>query len=277
MEGARHILPHVRGERVAVRDQRLEIDAPAREPSEHQIAQAMAEYKDWGADEISLGPAIMPLEQYNDGFEPSTIPAYNMYHPENMVQIESARQLQDDRACTWLYGALVLNPNGKVSPCCAVPSEQHDFGSFAPGDKFFDVWNNDKFKRARRLFVEWAKLPAATAKDDTGNGSGDHLVDGMSVMGARALTDKELICQKCPIPYLQNYTDPIVAEVVQDTIQGIFKGDSVGTRVRSLLHYLLMGAPAIGSLAQRGKNSLVWRLSSRSSARPSDPARRKAA
>src|SRR5882672_10786461 len=61
--------------------------------NEHQIAQAMAEYKDWGADEISLGPAIMPLEQYNDGFEPSTIPAYNMYHPENMVQIESARQL----------------------------------------------------------------------------------------------------------------------------------------------------------------------------------------
>ena len=40
--------------------------------NEHQIDQVKAEHKDWGADEISIGPATMPLEQYSDdGFEAS--------------------------------------------------------------------------------------------------------------------------------------------------------------------------------------------------------------
>ncbi len=223
--------------------------------NEHQIAQAEAEYKEWGADEISVGPAIMPLEQYNDGFEPSTIPEYNMYHPENVVQLESKRQMGSGRTCSWLYGAFVLNPNGKVSPCCAVPSEQHDFGNFRAGDKFFDVWNNEKFRRARHLFVEWSRKSSSAQQTETAP-TASHLIDGMSVMGARELSSNELICQKCPIPYLQNYTDPIIAEAAEEAVRSIMAGDGI----RGLFNYFLMGAPAISDWLRRAKNSFSYRL-----------------
>ncbi len=223
--------------------------------NEHQIAEAQAVYKEWGADELSVGPSIMPLEPHNDGFEPSTITEYNMYHPENIVQIESKRQMRSGQTCSWLYGAFVLNPNGKVSPCCAVPSEQHDFGHFRAGDKFFDVWNNEKFRRARSLFVEWSKKPSSAQPTEISPAE-SHLIDGMSVMGARELSSNQLICQKCPIPYLQNYTDPIIAEAAEEAVRSIMAGDGV----RGIFNYFLMGAPALSDSLRRAKNSFSYRF-----------------
>ena len=223
--------------------------------NEHQIAQAEAVYKEWGADELSVGPAIMPLEPHNDGFEPSTIPKYNMYHSENPVQLESKRQMASGRTCSWLYGAFVLNPNGRVSPCCAVPSEQHDFGNFRAGDKLADVWNNEKFRRARNLFVEWSKKSSARPQTETAPAD-SHLIDGMSVMGARELSGDQLICQKCPIPYLQNYTDPIIAEAAEDAVRSIMTGGGI----QGLFNYFLMGAPAIFDWVRRAKHSFSYRL-----------------
>ena len=211
--------------------------------NEHEVEQARAEYKAWGADEITVGAAIMPLEPHDEGFEPSTIPAYNMYQPEHFVQTESKRQLNSDRACSWLYGVFVLNPNGRVSPCCAVPSEKHDFGEFTPETKFFDVWNNDKFRRARHLFVEWGKKSRKGGSNGARKKGTGELVDGMAVRAAEAMTDDKLICQKCPIPHMQNYTDGIINETAQGMINSLGVEKSVGKRARALLNYLLMGAP----------------------------------
>src|SRR6202158_2314821 len=72
--------------------------------NEHEIEQARALYKDWGADAITVGGAEMPLDAYNDGLEPSTIPEFNAYHPSHFLQKEAERQMTTDRACTWLYG-----------------------------------------------------------------------------------------------------------------------------------------------------------------------------
>ena len=52
--------------------------------------------------------------------------------------------------CNWLWEAIVINPNGSVSPCCSVEDEIHDFGNIfrAP---FKEIWNNEKYCSARRF------------------------------------------------------------------------------------------------------------------------------
>jgi len=216
--------------------------------NEHQIEEAQRQYKEWGADELLIGHAIMPVEPHNEGFEPSTIPHYNMYHPDGFLQRDGQRQMSSGRSCSWLYGVFVLNPNGKVSPCCAVPSQRDDFGDYAP-DGFFDVWNSDKFRRARGLFGKWSsrtneKGGALSAREIA------QLADGMSVRATLALAEGELICQKCPIPFLQNYADPIIADV-SNRMADSFGQASFREKVQHLFHYLLMGAPNWAAIRQR--------------------------
>jgi len=209
--------------------------------NEHELELARSIYKEWGADEFCAGPAEMPMEPHNEGFEPSTIPEYNHYHPDHPIQIETERQLLSDRACTWLYGVFVLNPNGKVSPCCAVPSEKHDFGELPRGGDFLSVWNNETFRRARRIFGPAGKhkSPARSLTPEE-KVSISKRIDGMS--GGLTLAKNELVCHKCPIPFLQNYTDPIIAEVAANLRKAFSQEKSLGRKARYLVRYFLMGA-----------------------------------
>ena len=59
--------------------------------NEHEIGQAQAEYRQWGADRLLLFGAEMPEKEFAEGFEPSTIPAYNQYHPDHPQQLEMKR------------------------------------------------------------------------------------------------------------------------------------------------------------------------------------------
>ncbi len=213
--------------------------------NEHEIEEARAVHKEWGADEFLVGGAEMPMEPHNEGFEPSTIPAYNIYHPEHFQQKETERQMQSDRACSWLYGVFVLNPNGKVSPCCAVPSEKLDFGEYKRGD-LFSVWNNESFRRARRMFAPARKGPKQERRAMSAAQKAviSKRVDGMSLRVVGNLGEDKLICHKCPIPFLQNYTDPIIAEVAAAERAGSRAGSLAG-RPRHLLNYLLMGGPTL--------------------------------
>ena len=225
--------------------------------NEHEIEAAKSLYKEWGADEISIGGAEMPMEPHNVGFEPSTIPAFNIYHPEHPTQKAAEQQLTSDRSCTWLYGVFVLNPNGKVSPCCAVPSEKHDFGEYSEKSDFFATWNSEKFKRARKMFVptggDRSRTLTAAQKSSISK-----RIDGMSVRATQKLGEDKLICHKCPIPFMQNYTDPIINGVATELRVAVSEEKSLGKRAHSLVSYLLMGAP----LMQRfgGARKLVKRL-----------------
>ena len=214
--------------------------------NEHEIEQARAVHQEWGADEFLVGGAEMPMEPHNDGFEPSTIPEYNVYHPDHPLQKEAERQLRSDRACGWLYGVFVLNPNGKVSPCCAVPSENLDFGEYRKGD-FFTVWNNEMFRRARRMFASPSnkprqQQPALTTEQKRGISK---RIDGMALRVVNEVSEDKLICHCCPIPFLQNYTDPIIAEVAAAQRLGATHAPSLTGRARHLINYMLMGGPTL--------------------------------
>lgn len=211
--------------------------------NEHEIEQARELHKEWGADEFIVGGAEMPMEPHNVGFEPSTIPAYNIYHPDHPLQKETERQITSDRACAWLYGVFVLNPNGKVSPCCAVPSEKLDFGEYHDGD-FFSVWNNETFRRARRMFASNPRNQPRSLTNEQKTQISKR-IDGMAVRAVGDVSDDKLICHECPIPYLQNYTDPIIAEVAAAQHHGASHAPSLAGRARHLLNYMLMGGPTL--------------------------------
>jgi MoaA/NifB/PqqE/SkfB family radical SAM enzyme len=56
--------------------------------------------------------------------------------------------------CSWHYGFSAISAGGKVSPCCAVPGDWNDFGSFVPGQvSFSEIWNNEPYRRSRADFA----------------------------------------------------------------------------------------------------------------------------
>ena len=59
------------------------------------------------------------------------------------------------------------------------------------------------------------------------------------------VSEDKLICHKCPIPFLQNYTDPIIAEVAAAQRDGVVHAGSLTSRSRHLMNYLLMGGPML--------------------------------
>lgn len=58
----------------------------------------------------------------------------------------------DNGPCPSLFSSLVVNPDGKVFPCCAVTDKSSVFGDLSV-DSIYDIWNNDNYKFSRSLFT----------------------------------------------------------------------------------------------------------------------------
>jgi MoaA/NifB/PqqE/SkfB family radical SAM enzyme len=227
--------------------------------NEFQIEEAQSEFREWGADALSIEGAIMPVPPYDKGYEPSTIPKYNMYHPDHHFHQETQKHERSGRPCSWLYGVFVLNPNGKVSPCCASAVESTDFGEYQINRGFFDVWNNAVFKRARTLFTtNGTDVPSVPATAPTQSplvqinyapsspepkDEQSELIAGMGSNVSASLDSGELICQKCPIPWRQDDALSLITEEVIRLVRTVRSNDSLKTTAHALFAYLLMGAP----------------------------------
>lgn len=246
--------------RVAATKQRLGKTAPeitwqflVFRHNEHEIDDAVRFHKSWGADRIAVGPAMMPQDRHNDGLEPSTIPKFNWYHADNSVQAKASQLLKSGRTCSWLYGMFVLNPGGNVSPCCAVASEKNDFGEYS-GTSFLDAWNNPKFQQARRYFAKRKSDVTADTNALQPSTEDAHFIDGMAAGPAMDLAENEIICQKCPIPHMLDYTDPIIDNAALDLASAFGEHQSLRLKCRAVINYLLMGTPNWTAVWSKLKN-----------------------
>jgi len=241
--------------------------------NEKEIEQARAEFKEWGADEITIEGAIMPFAPHDEGFEPSTLPAFDIYHPDHQFQKQTDKHDESNRPCSWLYGIFVLNPNGKVSPCCASAGEDTDFGDYSIKNGFFDVWNNNTFKRARAPFTASNKpsVPEAAAVITPSSlvqiekrtpsqllqEQQSSFIAGMGSNISKSLEQGELICHKCPIPWRQDDVDKVIAEEVFNLMTS-FRGEkSLKTKARAAAAYLLMGAPSWTEIARTKLHRMI--------------------
>jgi len=147
--------------------------------NEHEVETARNNYRDWGADELTIGAAFMPwVKPYDQEFKPSTLPQYNLYLQPQKPEGGHRRtgKKRRIRTCSWLYQGLVLNANGKVSPCCAISVEDDDFAEYSVDQGFFGIWNGGKFVAARRFFAK----PSNTKNL------------------REATEEKQSLCERCP-------------------------------------------------------------------------------
>jgi len=57
----------------------------------------------------------------------------------------------NDRPCNQLFTSAVINPDGKVAPCCWVTSKENVWGDLTK-ESFETIWYNDKYQYSRSLF-----------------------------------------------------------------------------------------------------------------------------
>lgn len=55
------------------------------------------------------------------------------------------------KPCNQLFTSAVINPDGKVAPCCWVTSKENIWGDLMK-ESFEDIWYNEKYKYSRSLF-----------------------------------------------------------------------------------------------------------------------------
>jgi radical SAM protein with 4Fe4S-binding SPASM domain len=55
--------------------------------------------------------------------------------------------------CPHLFFGTIINPDGKVFPCCYATDKQNVFGDLMT-DSFASIWNNDKYGFSRSLFMK---------------------------------------------------------------------------------------------------------------------------
>jgi MoaA/NifB/PqqE/SkfB family radical SAM enzyme len=102
------------------------------EHNKHEVEQARAMARELGMDiDVSKGWVAGPE-----------------WDPDGPIKFFMAPTM--DR-CGFLWQRAVVNADGGVSPCCGAFYQEDDFGSVGEMS-FKEVWNNERFQEARRLF-----------------------------------------------------------------------------------------------------------------------------
>ncbi len=57
----------------------------------------------------------------------------------------------NNKPCSQLFNSTVINPDGKITPCCWVTSKENVWGDLTK-QSFEEIWNNDNYKYSRSLF-----------------------------------------------------------------------------------------------------------------------------
>jgi hypothetical protein len=191
------------------------------------IEEARRLHREWGADGISFSASFVSSQAEERGVHASTIERFNLYGAKGLRA--------STEPCSWLWGAIVANPSGSISPCCGIVDERSDFEKDARGRSLLrDVWNNGKYTRAR----------AGALKHRHSTGTPVHLVkDGMALSSVASATETDLICERCPIPFRQNYVDRMIDKLGSDALAKARHGKTIRSRARSLAAFMLMGMP----------------------------------
>jgi radical SAM protein with 4Fe4S-binding SPASM domain len=118
--------------------------------NEHEIDEVKKIVKDLGVDHLGITKAFIGNQDWIPLNE-----EYSNYKKEKTQDNLTSEyfKLPQERICNWPWEAIAINPNGSVSACCSVEDEKDDFGNIFE-NSFKDVWNNDKYRQARRFIKD---------------------------------------------------------------------------------------------------------------------------
>jgi radical SAM protein with 4Fe4S-binding SPASM domain len=117
--------------------------------NEHEIEKVKRMGKDLGVD-VGITKAFIGNKDWIPLNED-----YSHYQSEEINNDYTSEHFKRPRVamCNWPWEAIVINPNGSVSPCCSVEDEKDDFGNIFQ-HSFMEVWNNEKYREARRYIKD---------------------------------------------------------------------------------------------------------------------------
>lgn len=66
---------------------------------------------------------------------------------------KNIKALIEETRCPHLWETLSINVYGEVTPCCYTYKKEHSFGNIFE-TPLIDIWNNEKYRQSRRLFLD---------------------------------------------------------------------------------------------------------------------------
>lgn len=118
--------------------------------NEHEVERVKRIGKDMGVDNVAITKAFIGNKDWiplND--------EYSHYKKEEIREEFTPKYFKppQGKMCNWPWEAIVINPNGSVSPCCSVEDEKDDFGNILESS-FKEIWNNGRYRQARRFIKD---------------------------------------------------------------------------------------------------------------------------
>ena len=121
--------------------------------NQHQIDEAQALANEIGVDSIIFKKVDFPLGEEDTEvgrkWLPVGIESYLRDHPFERPYEENGER------CWRLWRSSVINWDGGAAPCCYLTDKADDFGDVSESS-FKEIWNNDKYTSARKLFNKGA-------------------------------------------------------------------------------------------------------------------------
>jgi len=124
--------------------------------NEHEIDAARKLAREIGVDVFRCIPVGLPF----DSVDAETL-AERWFPVSARDGVEMSTNDQAQSSCYFLYRYLVVNPDGKTSPCCVVSGEKNDFGDLKSED-LPSLWNNAMYRSGRALYRRGGKVDKAT-------------------------------------------------------------------------------------------------------------------
>ncbi len=122
--------------------------------TEKEIEPIIAKAHEIGVDSLVFVPIFIDIARMF-----TQTPAERMNRDKDWLPVDESLSWYDYRTghlkqktklCSKLWDTLVLHSNGDVSPCCAVINPDDDFGRLTEAIDFRLIWNNEKFRTARK-------------------------------------------------------------------------------------------------------------------------------
>jgi radical SAM protein with 4Fe4S-binding SPASM domain len=142
--------------------------------NEHEMARAQAIAKELGVRirfvPMSLGDDMIDIIHHEslDERKKQWLPA-NKRYVLNQYLHDGSKPIFNG-PCTYLFKKIIINPDGRVFPCCYITDERHVFGNII-NEPLDAIWNNEKYEYSRSLFVknEGIKYAGTTICKECGN------------------------------------------------------------------------------------------------------------